>query len=105
MNPKNTRPAGSTRRQFLQTSATLAAASAVAGNVHAAGGDLLKVGLIGCGGRGTGAASQALRADRNVKLWAMGDAFDDRLQQSLARLQADRELADKIDVPAERRFT
>ncbi len=91
-----------TRRNFLQTT-TLAAASAWAGNVHALGSDVLKVGLVGCGGRGTGAAGQALRADRNVKLWAMADAFEDRLQSSLAGLQADRELMGKIDVPAERR--
>src|SRR5437764_151645 len=95
----------STRRHFLQTSAALAAASLSVGqNAHAGGRDLLKVGLIGCGGRGTGAASQALRADANVKLWAMADAFDDRLQSSLTRLQADAPIAGKIDVPAERRF-
>ena len=46
----------------------------------------LKVGLIGCGGRGTGAASQALRADPNVVLTAMGDVFEDRLEKSLAAL-------------------
>jgi predicted dehydrogenase len=95
---------GASRRDFLKTSAAAAATVALVGNVHAAGGDVLKVGLIGCGGRGTGAASQALRADRNVKLWAMSDAFDDRLQQSLTRLQEDREIANKIDVPAARRF-
>jgi hypothetical protein len=50
---------GSTRRQFLQTGAALATALTVERFAHAAGGDLLKVGLIGCGGRGTGAASQA----------------------------------------------
>jgi predicted dehydrogenase len=94
-----------TRRQFLKSSAALAAVSlSVADSAHAAGSDLLRVGLIGCGGRGTGAAGQALRADRNVKLWAMADAFDDRLQQSLTRLQADGAIRDKIDVPAERRF-
>src|SRR5450755_3326811 len=99
-NPEN----GSTRRHFLKTSAALAAASlTVAQNAHAQGNDLLKVGLIGCGQRGTGAASQALRADRNVKLWAMADAFDDKIQTSLALLQGEREIADKIDVPAERR--
>src|SRR5579871_5243641 len=92
-----------TRRQFLQTSAALAATSAIVSNVHAQGNDELKVGLIGCGGRGTGAASQALRADRNVKLWAMADAFSDRLESSLARLRTEGEIANKIDVAAERR--
>ncbi len=90
------------RRRFLKSSA--AATLAIAANAHAGGNELLRVGLVGCGGRGTGAASQALRADRNVKLWAMGDAFEDRLQQSLTQLEADRMLAGKIDVPAERRF-
>jgi predicted dehydrogenase len=46
-------------------------------------GELLKVGLIGCGGRGTGAANQALRADKAVQLTAMGDVFADRLEGSL----------------------
>ena len=42
----------------------------------------LRVGLIGCGGRGTGAAAQALRADKNVKLVALGDVFEDKLQKA-----------------------
>ena len=101
MGPENT-----SRRTFLKTSAVAAASLTLADNAFAGGNDRqLKVGLIGCGGRGTGAASQALRADRNVKLWAMGDAFSDRLESSLTRLQADNEIAAKIDVPAERRFT
>src|ERR1700689_1112915 len=90
------------RRHVLTNSAAaLAAATPVADNAHGAGGaGELKVGLIGCGGRGTGAAKNALRADRNVKLWAMADAFDDRLQQSLTRLQAEEAIAGKIAVPA-----
>src|SRR5439155_3403092 len=94
------------RRRFLETTAAVAAGT-FAGGVHAggapAGGShLLKVGLIGCGGRGSGAAVQALKADKNVKLWAMADAFRDRLQASHARLSKDKEIANKIDVPAER---
>jgi predicted dehydrogenase len=73
-------------------------------NVHAAGGDTLRVGLIGCGGRGTGAASQALAADKNVKLVAMADAFRDRLERSLATLRKDEAIAGKIDVPEDRCF-
>src|SRR6266581_3949124 len=84
------------RRQFLQTTA------AVAANAHAQGGDELKVGLIGCGGRGTGAAAQALRADRNVKLWAMADAFEDKIQTSLGLLQREADIAAKLDVPVAR---
>src|SRR6185369_8766259 len=77
---------------------------AVTQGVHAGGTELLKVGLIGCGGRGTGAAGQALKADRNVKLWAMADAFEDRLNTSLETLRRDQALAGKIDVPQERKF-
>src|SRR5581483_10652658 len=90
-----------TRRQFLTASAVAVAA---APHAHAAGNDLLKVGLVGCGGRGTGAAREALQADKNVKLVAMADAFDDRLQESLANLRKKPEIAAKIDVPPENRF-
>jgi predicted dehydrogenase len=94
------------RRQFLKTTtaAAVAGTASIAQSAHVNGRDLLKVGLIGCGGRGTGAATQALHADTNVKLWAMADAFDDRLQNSLAILQKDQEVAGKIDVPRERQF-
>lgn len=100
---------GTTRREFVKTS-TLVAGGAVVGAmalrpaVHAAGDDTLRVGLIGCGGRGTGAASQALMADSRVKLTAMGDAFEDRLQLSLNTLKMTAGLESKIDVPAERQF-
>jgi predicted dehydrogenase len=94
----------SSRRQFLQTSAAVAATAVVAQNAHAAGNDLLKVGLIGCGSRGTGAATQALQADKHVKLWAMGDAFRDRLEYSLARLLRDQAVTAKVDVSQDRQF-
>jgi len=89
----------SSRRDFLKTSAAVMAGTlAVSRNAHAAGNDLLRIGLVGCGGRGTGAAAQALQADPNVKLVAMGDAFEDRLQGSLATLRKDDKLAAKLDV-------
>ncbi len=94
----------SSRRDFLKTSAAVAAGGSLLSNVHAAGDDLLKVGLIGCGGRGTGAATQALRADKNVKLVALGDAFADRLQQSLSQLRKEDDLAAKIDVKPDQCF-
>lgn len=99
------------RRQFLGQSAATAAlglsalAATPARAVHAAGSETLRVGLVGCGGRGAGAASQALKADRNAKLTAMADMFADRLEGSLAGLKKQPEIADKIDVPAERQFT
>ena len=95
-----------TRRQFLQTSAAAAAtALAAERSAHGAGNDVIKIGLIGCGGRGTGAASQALRADKNVQLVALGDAFEDRLQSSLAALKKDPMIAEKVAVKDERCFT
>ena len=106
------------RRQFIETSLSSAASTAMIGatllgatattfprSVHAAGGDdTLRVGLIGCGGRGTGAARQALMADQRVKLVAMADVFAEPLQISLKSLSADAGLVDKIDVPPERQF-
>jgi len=93
-----------TRREFLGAAGALAAPLVIPQFVYSAGSDLLRVGLVGCGGRGTGAASQALRADRQVRLMAMADAFSDHLERSLADLQKDEEIAGKIEVPVERRF-
>jgi predicted dehydrogenase len=96
----------SSRRDFLAATAVggSLAALGLAPNVHAAGGDLLRVGLIGCGSRGTGAASQALNADKNVNLVALADAFEDRLELSLATLKKDEKAADKVDVKPDHRF-
>lgn len=72
-----------TRRDFLKTTATLSAAATFASLgtnfAHAAGSDVIKVGLIGCGGRGTGAAGDSLKADPAIKIVALGDMFPDRL--------------------------
>lgn len=64
--------------------------------------DTLKVGLIGCGGRGTGAAVQALKADPNVVLHAVGDVFADKMEASLTALQ--KVHGPKAQVPEERKF-
>jgi predicted dehydrogenase len=99
----------SSRREFLHTSAASVAGAALAAQfasgVHLAGGDVLRVGLIGCGGRGTGAAGQALNADPKVKLVAMADVFADRLQDSLETLKKDEAIASRIDVKDDHRFT
>ena len=58
-------------------------------SAFAMGSNTLKIGLIGCGGRGTGAAYQALTADKDVVLTAMGDIFEDHLEESLANLMKD----------------
>ena len=64
-----------TRRDFLKTSAVLGGAALMSASVYAAGNETIKVGLVGAGGRGTGAADNCLTADPAVKLVAIGDAF------------------------------
>jgi predicted dehydrogenase len=101
---------GLSRRQFLKSSTAaavagpLVAGSALAQRRTLSPGDTVRVGLIGCGGRGTGAAAQALAADSNVRLVALGDAFKDRLQSSLETLKKQKEITEKIDAPEERCF-
>ncbi|HZM01716.1 MAG TPA: hypothetical protein VFC44_01725 [Candidatus Saccharimonadales bacterium] len=95
------------RREFIKTTGRIAAVSALAGvaipAVHAAGDDTIQVALIGCGGRGTGAAGQAMDVKRGpLKLVAMADVFQDRLDNSYAELS--KEHSAKMDVPPERRF-
>lgn len=78
-----------TRRDFLTTSAAGAAVAANLGmlaNVHAAGSDTIKVGIIGCGGRGSGAADNVLHAAPNVQIVALGDVFKFRVQGLRNRL-------------------
>ncbi len=99
-------PSSASRRDFLKASAVAAGAATgtllVPRGVHAAESEILKVGLIGCGGRGTGAATDALKADKNTQVAAMADMFPERLESSLTNLQ--REAAGRIDVPQERQF-
>ena len=96
----------STRREFLKTTGRVAAASALAGmvipHVHAAETSTIQVALVGCGGRGTGAASQALSTAGPTKLVAMADVFSERLRGSYDNLA--RAKADKMEVPPERKF-
>jgi len=80
-----------TRRDFLKGSAAALGAAAagvsIARNAHAAGSDAIKIGLIGCGGRGTGAAANAMNAGDDVRLIAMADIFEDMAQGSRDRLK------------------
>ena len=83
----------SSRREFLKNAviagSVLAAPAILPGHLFAQeNAKTLRIGLVGCGGRGSGAASNALRADKNIELVAMGDAFDDRIQSSLKNLKA-----------------
>src|SRR5947208_12191039 len=94
------------RRQFIKTSAAAAGGLAAAWGklpaVHAAGSDMIRIGLIGCGDRGTGAVDNAFESSPGVKLVAMGDVFQDRLDESLAFLT--KASPDKVDVPEDHRF-
>jgi myo-inositol 2-dehydrogenase / D-chiro-inositol 1-dehydrogenase len=96
------------RRTWLKGSlATVAAGSVLAGLdvarfAHAAGNELIKIGFVGCGNRGSGACKEALSVKGPLKLVAMGDLFADKLEISLKNLSKYKELP--IDVPPERRF-
>jgi predicted dehydrogenase len=106
-----------TRRTFVKQSGVLAGGLLVLptlsrANFFSGADDAIKIALVGCGGRGTGAAMQALLTKQNVKLVAMADAFKDRLDDCYKTLNAD-DLSDmgakgnvkaKIDVPEERKF-
>src|SRR2546423_6727291 len=97
-----------TRRRFLKTGSRAAMMGAVAPYVNiapkafAANSETIKVGLIGCGGRGSGAAGQALAADPNVMLTAMGDVFEDRLHGSHDALK--KQAGEKVQVTPDKMF-
>jgi predicted dehydrogenase len=108
----------SSRRDFVKQSSLLAGGLIAApmlsqANYFSGSDNVIKVALVGCGGRGTGAAMQALLTKQNVKLVAMADAFKDRLDTCYNTLQSDDlsdwsgakgNVKDKIDVPEDRRF-
>ncbi|MEM9888081.1 MAG: Gfo/Idh/MocA family oxidoreductase [Bacteroidota bacterium] len=107
------------RRDFVKKSSMIAGSgiivpSVLAAKAHIDGEDAIKVGLIGCGGRGTGAVVQALQSGQNVKLVAMADAFQDRLDNCYDKI-TDKEfkdwssgepinVRDRIEVPNEHKF-
>jgi predicted dehydrogenase len=96
------------RRDFLKNTGRIAAASALATGIsstlYAAGNDTIQVALVGCGGRGTGAAANALSVQGRgpIKLIAMADVFQHRLDSSYQNLK--KGYADKFDVPKDRQF-
>jgi len=101
-----TAAAGTSRREFLGAALAtpLAAGIAVApGGGFAAGPQRLRVGLVGCGGRGTGAAAQAVAADPSVRVVALADLFSDHLETAADLLA--RRAGAQFDCPPERRFT
>jgi predicted dehydrogenase len=96
------------RREFLKTGSKIAAASALAGvalpHVHAAQDSTVSVALIGCGGRGSGAAVNALTADKGpIRLTAMADVFKDKLDNSYEALKRS-EVGSRVEVPDDRKF-
>ncbi|MCA9162940.1 MAG: Gfo/Idh/MocA family oxidoreductase [Planctomycetales bacterium] len=104
MNKSNT---GESRREFLKTTGKVAAASALVASavpkVHAAEDNTINVALIGCGGRGTGAAANALSVKNGpIKLVAMADVFEHKLNNSYQNLF--KQFPSQVDVPDDRKF-
>jgi predicted dehydrogenase len=100
-----------TRRDILKTGGQIAAVSALAGislpHVHAQENNTVKLSLVGCGGRGTGAVKNALSVSGSlgpIKLHAMADVFENKLNNSYETLSKDPQVGDKIDVSADRKF-
>ena len=97
------------RRSFIQTTAAASAAFALHGGVPVAGSDIIRVGVVGCGGRGTGAARDCLRGSSGVELVALGDLMPDRLARCRAELAksaaADPAIAAGLKVADDRCFT
>ena len=105
--PETNQPTHTSRREFLRlsalgTGAVLGAPLALARSAHAAGSGTIKIGLIGCGGRGSGAAVNAMNAGMDIKLVAMADVFDDHLKGARERIKAEKPA--QVDVPDERCF-
>lgn len=100
---------GISRRDFLKSSAAVAVIASAGPMIlgqgaHAAGSDVIRVGVIGCGGRGTGAARDALSSE-GVKIVALGDLFQDRVDNAFRSLTGDEKLKDKVDITPDRCFT
>jgi predicted dehydrogenase len=100
-------PNRTSRRAFIRKSGRLAAASALAGvtlpHVHAASNNTIQVALVGCGGRGSGAAANALSTKGGpITLSAMADVFEDKLNGSYSGLKE--KFGDLVDVPNDKKF-
>ena len=110
--PKNSRPKSELRperRNFCKSTALLTAGLMlpvldIGAMAHVFNDKKLKLAVIGCGGRGSGATNQALRADNNIELVAMADAFEDRLNDSLTNLSKEFDGTGKINVKEENKF-
>lgn len=111
MNQEQSPRKTTSRRGFLRTSGTATVAGVIAAGfpfpryASAASGETLRIGLVGCGGRGTGAANEALNADKNIVLTAVADAFKDRCDAALASLKSKAAVADRVKVTPDKVFT
>ncbi|MGB7394685.1 MAG: Gfo/Idh/MocA family oxidoreductase [Pricia sp.] len=109
-NEKNTKTLPNTRRNFVKNTALFTGGSLLLPNLqmqgmfNVANDKKLKIALVGCGGRGTGAAVQALNADENLELVAMADAFEDRLSSSLMNISKEMGETKKVNVPEKNQF-
>jgi predicted dehydrogenase len=90
------------RRDFLKASAVSLAAAGVAAPVYAAGSDTIRVGIIGCGGQGTRDLISCVKSSPGVQIVAMGDLFEDRLQESLQKIKT--EVPDAVKVTPDKCF-
>ena len=105
--PTSSKISSPSRRDFLMTSTAAAVGLGVLSNAHAAGSDVIKVGLVGCGGRGRGAADnicEAAGTTYNIKLHALGDVFPDHLKDCREFLRNNGNSKDKLDVSDDRCF-
>ena len=108
----NENQSSTNRRSFLATASACVAASAVSTHqaqaglfpVHHGVDDKLKIGLVGCGGRGTQAVINAIHADGNTEVTALADAFKDRINSCYRSLSENETVSDHLNVPEERRF-
>ena len=112
----NSKTTESSRREFLQNGSKIAVAGAAAGAIltpglslarsaHAFGSDTIRVGLVGCGGRGAGAAIHAMNNNSgNVELTALGDVFENRLESCLKTCVNDEDVGQKVQVPKDNQF-
>ena len=105
--PSPSKASSASRRDFLKSTTAAAAGLGLLTNAHAAGSDTIKVGLVGCGGRGRGAADnicEAAGTTHNVKLYALGDVFADHLKDCREYLRHNANSKEKFDVADDRCF-
>jgi myo-inositol 2-dehydrogenase / D-chiro-inositol 1-dehydrogenase len=105
--PKPVNASAASRRDFLKTSTAATIGLGMMTNAHAAGSDSIKVGLVGCGGRGSGAAEDICKAagtSYNIKLHALGDIFPDNLKNGRDKIRDNEHCKEKFDVSDDRCF-